>query len=73
MEFKKRTLERLGDLICGSFGADVPRGDTEPPYFPYRSSKYLTEFFGELDMDWEHDGSMRHRWVAGVLEQLLAE
>ncbi|MFC8145633.1 hypothetical protein ACFUKV_28420 [Streptomyces paradoxus] len=24
-------------------------------------------------MDWEHDGSTRHRWVAGVLEQLLAE
>ncbi|KAB2975570.1 restriction endonuclease [Streptomyces sp. SS1-1] len=73
MEFRKRTLERLGDLICGNLGADVPRGDTEPPYFSYRSSKYLTEFFGELDMDWEHDGSTRHRWVAGVLEQLLAE
>lgn len=73
MEFRKRTLERLGDLICGNLGADVPRGDAEPAYFLYRSSTYITEFFGELDMDWEHDGSTRHRWVAGVLEQLLAE
>ncbi|WP_242436153.1 hypothetical protein [Streptomyces sp. Root369] len=71
MEFRKRTLERLGDLICGNLGSDAP--DVEPPYFHYRSSRYITEFFGGLDMDWEHDGSTRHRWVAGVLECLLAE
>jgi hypothetical protein len=34
---------------------------------------YITEFSAELDMDWEHDGSTRHRWVAGALEQLLTE
>ncbi|WP_369264074.1 hypothetical protein [Streptomyces sp. R35] len=73
MKFRRRTLEMLGDLICGNLGADIPQGDAEPRYFPYRSSTYITEFFGELDMDWEHDGSTRHRWVADVLEQLLAE
>lgn len=73
VEFRKRTLERLGDLICGNLGSDAPRGDAEPPYFHYRSSRYITECFGDLDMDWEHDGSTRHRWVAGVLECLLAE
>ncbi|MFF1314727.1 hypothetical protein ACFVZL_28505 [Streptomyces sp. NPDC058320] len=75
MEFRKRTLERLGDLICGNLGSEAPapQGDAEPPYFHYRSSSYITEFFRDLDMDWEHDGSTRHRWVAGVLERLLAE
>ncbi|MDQ0790043.1 hypothetical protein [Streptomyces sp. B3I8] len=73
MKFRKRTLEMLGDLICGNLGAADPQADAEPAYFPYRSSSYITEFFAELDMDWEHDGSTRHRWVAGVLEQLLAE
>ncbi|MER6526401.1 hypothetical protein [Streptomyces sp. NPDC001508] len=73
MKFRRRTLEMLGDLICGNLGAADPQADAEPAYFPYRSSMYITEFFAELDMDWEHDGSTRHRWVAGVLEQLLAE
>ncbi|WP_248509345.1 hypothetical protein [Streptomyces sp. D2-8] len=71
MKFRKRTLERLGDLICGNLGAADPQVGAEPAYFPYRSSSYITEFFAELDMEWEHDGSTRHRWVAGVLEQLL--
>jgi hypothetical protein len=34
---------------------------------------YITEFFRDLDTDWEHDGSTRHRWVADVLESMLAE
>lgn len=50
MKFRKRTLELLGNLIRGNLGADVPQGDAEPAYFPYRSSRYITEFFGELDM-----------------------
>ncbi|MEU0452976.1 hypothetical protein ABZ322_08115 [Streptomyces sp. NPDC006129] len=31
------------------------------------------EFFADLGTDWEHDGSTRHRWVADVLEAMLAE
>ncbi|MFJ8533605.1 hypothetical protein [Streptomyces sp. NPDC093591] len=34
---------------------------------------YITEFFAELGTDWVHDGSTRHRWVADVLETMLAE
>jgi hypothetical protein len=32
----------------------------------------ITEFFGELDTDWTHDGSTRHRWVTDLLESMLA-
>ncbi|WP_326731494.1 hypothetical protein [Streptomyces phaeochromogenes] len=34
---------------------------------------YITEFFAELGADRMHDGSTRHRWVADVLEMMLAE
>ncbi|MGV9530459.1 hypothetical protein ACWDUG_04695 [Streptomyces cellulosae] len=61
MKFRKRTLEMLGDLICGNLGVADPQVGAEPAYFPYRSSSYITEFFAELDMDGEHDGSTRHR------------
>ncbi|GAA2268992.1 hypothetical protein GCM10009853_023060 [Glycomyces scopariae] len=44
-----------------------------PSYFPYRSSMYITEFFQELETDWVHDGSTRHRWVADVLDSMLSE
>ena len=73
MRFKRRNLEALGNLICGNLGSDDPNADGEPTYFPYRSSMYITEFFRELDTDWTHDGSTRHRWVADVLESMLAE
>jgi hypothetical protein len=73
VRFKRRNLEALGDLICGNLGSDDPKTDGEPRYFPYRSSMYITEFFGELDTEWTHDGSTRHRWVADVLESMLAE
>ena len=73
MKFRRRNLEDLGDLICGNLGADVPQEGQEPRYFPYRSSSYITRFFQELDTDWVHDGSTRHRWVADVLEAMLAE
>jgi hypothetical protein len=73
MKFRRRTLESLGELVCGNLGSDEPGGLSEPKYFPYRSSSYITEFFADLDTDWEHDGSTRHRWVADVLEAMLAE
>lgn len=72
MRFRRRTLEKLGDLVCGNPGSDEA-GSEHPKYFPYRSSSYLTEFFQDLDTEWAHDGSTRHRWVADVLEQMLAE
>lgn len=73
MKFKPRTLFQLGDLICGNSGHDNPSEGQEPRYFPYRSSKYITEFFEDLELPYVHDGSTRASWVADVLAQLLAE
>ena len=72
MKFRRRTLDKLGDLVCGNLGSDEVGGEN-PKYFPYRSSSHLTEFFQDLDTEWVHDGSTRHRWVGDVLEQMLAE
>lgn len=66
MEFKRRTLKQLGELICGNSVSEVDR-------FPYRSSSYLTEFFEDIETDYAHDGSTRAWWVADTLEQILAE
>jgi hypothetical protein len=73
MKFKRRNLNALGDLICGNRGSDDPSPSEEPKYFPYRSSSYISEFFEDLDTEWRHDGSTRSRWVADVLEAMLAE
>lgn len=73
MKFRRRNLEALGDLIVGNTGRDDPANEDEARYFPYRSSTYITQFFQELDTDYQHDGSTRHRWVADVLEEMLAE
>lgn len=73
MRFRRRNLEALGDLICGNLGSDDPGAGGQPRYFPYRSSMYITEFFQDLDTEWTHDGSTRHRWVADVLDSMLSE
>jgi len=73
VRFRRRNLEALGDLICGNLGSDDPKTGGDPRYFPYRSSMYITEFFQELDTEWTHDGSTRHRWVADVLDSVLSE
>jgi hypothetical protein len=63
MVFKQRTLNQIADMICGN----------SSPFFPYRSSSYLTEFFRDCDTDYHHDGSTRNRWVASILAEILAE
>ncbi|QOW01446.1 MULTISPECIES: hypothetical protein [Rhodococcus] len=73
MKFRRRNSEALADLICGNLGSFEPSSEVEPKYFPYRSSSYITEFFQELDTDWVHDGSTRHRWVADVVDNILDE
>jgi hypothetical protein len=73
MKFRRRNSEALADLVCGNLGTHDPAAGEEPKYFPYRSSSYITEFFQDLDTDWVHDGSTRHRWVADVLDSMLAE
>jgi len=57
---------QIADMICGNF-------HFEESFFPYRSSKYLTEFFEDVDTDYRHDGSTRQNWVADTLKEILAE
>ncbi len=64
MEWKKRSLRELARMICG----DEEAG----PYFQYRSSAYLTEFFEDCDLEYVHDGSTRWRWVSDRLEEVVA-
>ncbi|BAH56082.1 hypothetical protein [Rhodococcus opacus] len=66
MEFRKRTLRQLADMICGN-------ATSEDAHFLYRTSSSLTEFFEDLDTDYRHDGSTRRDWVADVLTQILQE
>jgi hypothetical protein len=66
LDFKKRTLKQLGDMVCGNFPA-------EESFFPYRSSSFITEFFQDIETDYAHDGSTRVYWVADTLEKMLAE
>jgi hypothetical protein len=66
MEFKRRTLNQVADLICGNFANDET-------FFVYRSSKYLTEFFEDIETGYRHDGSTRQWWVATALTEILTE
>ena len=61
MKLKPSIIDRLALMICG----DEPHNS-----FPYRSSSYLTGFFREIDLDYQHDGSTRRHWVAEVLSDL---
>jgi hypothetical protein len=65
MQFKRRTLARLADMICGN----SPDGEG---FFVYRSS-YLTEFFADAETDYAHDGATRQWWVVDVLTKILDE
>ena len=51
MKLRRRTVTEIADMICGNEEAG--------PYFRYRSSSYLTEFFADADTDHEHDGGTR--------------
>lgn len=70
MTFKKRTVMQLADMICGNTPDGRPH---EESYFKYRSSMYLTEFFADIETDFQHDGSTRKIWVAETLEKILSE
>lgn len=61
MKIGKPGLMKISEMICG---------DSPFNFFPYRSSSYLTRFFIELDLDYQHDGTTRRNWVYGVLIEL---
>lgn len=66
MQFRKRTLIALANMICGNFN----RVDS---VFPYRSSSAITRFFEDCDTRYTHDGSTRNYWVAETLAKILEE
>lgn len=49
----------IAELICGDNNS-----------FPYRSSFFLTKFFKDLGLPYEHDGTTRRFWVRDVLLML---
>lgn len=61
MKWKPRNLRDLSRMIVG---------DVE--HFQYRSSKYITEFFEDCDLEFVHNGETRPVWVAERLEEVLA-
>lgn len=61
MKWKPRNLRALAEIVCGN-----------AEHFYYRSSSYITEFFGDCDLDYVHDGSTRWAWVSDKLEEILA-
>lgn len=62
MQFKNRNLRALADMVVGN-----------AEYFPYRTSRFITEFFEDCDLDFVHDGSTRWSWAAEKLEELLLD
>lgn len=66
MKFRKRTIDQLAEMICGN----APDYDK---FFLYRSSSYLTRFFQDCDLEFEHDGSTRSFWVASVLAEVMED
>jgi hypothetical protein len=62
MQFKSRNLRALAEMVIG-----------DAQYFPYRSRRYITEFFEECGLEFAHDGSTRWAWTADRLAELLTE
>lgn len=62
MKWKSRNLRALAEIVCGNVN-----------HFPYRSSSFISEFFEDCDLPYVHDGSTRWAWVAGRLEEVLAQ
>lgn len=62
MRFSKRNVRTIAEMVIG-----------DAPYFPYRSSSYITQFFEECGLSFVHDGSTRWAWTADRLEELLRE
>lgn len=66
MNFKRRTINEIAEMVCGN-------GDAETCMFKYRSSFFITQFFQDSETEYVHDGSHRVVWVTDTLEAILAE
>jgi len=61
MTWKPRNLREMGRMIVG---------DAE--HFHYRSSKYITEFFEDCDLEFVHQGETRPVWAAERVQEVIA-
>lgn len=61
MQWKPRNVRELGRMVVG---------DAE--HFQYRSSKYITEFFEDCDLEYMHQGETRPAWAADRIKEILA-
>jgi hypothetical protein len=61
MKFKSKNLRSIAEMVIG-----------DNDIFPYRSSRYITEFFEDCGLNFVHKGSTRWAWAAERLEELLA-
>jgi hypothetical protein len=61
MEWKQRNLRDLGRIVCG-----------DADHFHYRSSKYITQFFEDCDLNFVHRGETRSDWCADRVKDTLA-
>jgi hypothetical protein len=60
MKWKPRNLRELARMVVG---------DAE--HFPYRSSKYITEFFKDCELAFVHTGETRPVWAAERIKEVL--
>jgi hypothetical protein len=61
MEWKQRNLRELGRIVCG-----------DADHFHYRSSKYISQFFEDCDLNFVHRGETRPDWCADRVKDVLA-
>lgn len=61
MKWKPRNLRELARMVVG---------DAE--HFTYRSSKFITEFFEDCELEFVHTGETRPVWTAERIEEVLA-
>lgn len=60
MNWKPRNLRELGQMVVG-----------DAPHFYRRSSKYITEFFEDCDLEFVHRGETRSVWAAERIGEIL--
>ncbi|HQN89483.1 MAG TPA: TIR domain-containing protein [Methanoregulaceae archaeon] len=62
MKLSPSSISQIALMICGE--------NQYQGIFPYRSSSYLTAFFRDIDLPYEHHGESRRWWVQGILDSI---
>lgn len=61
MQWKPRNLRELARMVVG-----------DADHFVYRSSRYITEFFEDCELEFVHQGETRPIWAAERIQEVLA-